>query len=291
MNNTTSRRQLLKKFGLTGIGLASMGPLASESNAAPLPASDIRFLNFALNLKYLEAEYYTYATTGAGIEALGVRVQGTGVPGAVTIKANPLVPFVSQAVLDYALEIAADERTHVKLLRSMIFGAGRRSPSRPAIDLTNGFTEAARAAGVVGPTDNFDPFADEVAFLIGAFMFEDLGVTAFRGVAPLVMNKGVLSAVAGLLGAEAYHAANIRTKIYEAGGIAVEAAQKVSDWRDALDGEGDRDQGVVLEEAANIVPTNAAGIVFGRSVRQVLNILYGTPDVSQGGFFPAGMNR
>ena len=290
MNSKTSRRQLFTKLGLTGFGIASLGPLASESDAAALTASDIHILNFALNLEYLEAEYYTYATTGAGIQALGIKVQGAGQAGAVTIKANPLVPFVNPAILDYAMEIAADERAHVQLIRSLIQGAGRRPPARPAIDLLNSFTAVAQAAGIIEPSDTFDPFADEAAFLTGAFIFEDLGVTAYRGVAPSLTNKTVLSAVAGLLGTEAYHAANIRTKIFETGGIAVEAAQKVSDWRDALDGEGDKDQGVVLEEHANIVPTNTAGIVYNRTLRQVRDILYGTPGAAEGGFFPNGMN-
>ena len=33
-------------------------------------------LNFALNLEYLEAEFYTYATTGKSITSFGVGIKG-----------------------------------------------------------------------------------------------------------------------------------------------------------------------------------------------------------------------
>ncbi len=49
---------------------------------------------------------------------------------------------------------------------------------------------------------------------------------------------------------------------------------------------------VKLGGHANLVPTDANGIAFSRSTRQVLNIVYLNPDENnhQGGFFPAGLN-
>ncbi len=287
--NRTSRRKLLQGLGAT---LAAAPFIGRESLAQSGPGQDAAVLNFALNLEYLEAEYYTYATTGSGIDALGVGVNGGGTPGTVTIKANPKVTFPTPAYEQYAMEIAADERAHVNFIRLALAAAGVQPVARPAIDLQNSFTAAAVAAGIVPAGQTFDPFANEVNFLLGAFIFEDVGVTAYKGGARLLTNKDILEAAAGILAVEAYHAGSIRNAIFELGATAQGIAQKISDLRDAVDGSDDRDQGVVLNGVANIVPTDSNGIAFSRTTRQVLNIVYldATGSAHNGGFFPNGLN-
>lgn len=131
--------------------------------------------------------------------------------------------------------------------------------ARPAIDIETSFTAAARAAGVVGPNETFDPYADETSFLLGAYIFEDVGVTAYKGAAPLLKNKTFLEAAAGILAAEAYHAANIRTTLF-ALGLAVPTVQ-ISDARDSLDGPDDLDQGIAdTSGAGNIVSIDENGL-------------------------------
>lgn len=291
----TNRRQALRGIGLGALSLGLFGSVSEvgaanndgQGNNGQGNPNDISILNFALNLEYLEAEFYLYATTGAGLESLGVAVDGRGRAGDVIIKSNPQVPFVTDEIRQYAQEIAADEVSHVQYLRTAL---GQKAVARPTIDLQDSFTAAAQAAGLIGAGETFDPFADEVSFLLAAFIFEDVGVTAYRGAAPLVQNKKVLSAAAGILGTEAYHAGNIRAQIYHLGGEAVAAAQKISDLRDALDGATDDDQGVTLDGNANIVPTDSNGLVFARTAAQVLSIVYFAPNVNHGGFFPNGIN-
>lgn len=285
--NGLSRRQALRNLGLGAFGLTALGALAKNVSAATGPGQDAAVLQFALNLEYLEAEYYTYAVFGTGIETQGVGVDGSGTPGTVTIKPNPRVPFADPKVAQYAAEIAADERNHVKFFRSALTTAGIQPVARPKIDLLNSFNTLAQAAGI-GPA--FDPFANDVNFLLGAFIFEDVGVTLFAGAARLLANKDFLDAAASVLAVEAYHAGNIRVNIFAAGSGPQGLAQKVSDLRKALSGAND-DQGVVDSSGnANIVPTDANGLAFRRTTRQGLNIVYGAVNASSGLFFPNGLN-
>ncbi len=146
------------------------------------------------------------------------------------------------------------------------------------------------AATAAGLPSTFDPFADENSFLLGAFVFEDVGVTAFKGAAPLISDKKNLENAAGVLAVEAYHSGLIRGVLFGRG--LGRATNQISDARDSLDGPTDDDQGILnADGTANIVPTDSNAIVYSRSAGQVLNVVYLTPTATnKGGFFPNGVN-
>ena len=102
-----------------------------------------------------------------------------------------------------------------------------------------------------------------------------------------MQDKAVLSAAAGILAVEAYHASEIRVLLLQRGFTA--EVQKISDLRATLCGAAD-DQGILLDGVGKIVPTDGNSLAFSRTTRQVLNIVYGAPDAASGLFFPAGLN-
>ena len=294
------RRSERRDFFKVAIGAAAVGAaaLVATEQAFAQTVTDVDLLNFALNFEYLEAQFYAYAAGGAGLDA---SLLGTS-PGAVTATNARRVDNLDSdpLVRDYAREIAADELAHVKFLRTQI---GTSAVVQPAIDIsataTSPFSTIARSAGLIGAGATFDPYASPENFLLGAFIFEDLAVTAYKGAAPMILNRTYTEALAGIMAVEAYHAAIVRTALY-AKGLATPSlrtsAGALSDARDNLDGTTDLDQGIAPVTinggtASNIAPLDGDGLAFTRTTGQVLNVLYLTnAAVTSGGFFPAGMN-
>jgi hypothetical protein len=288
------RRDFFKTMG-AGAAVAIGGGLylANAPGAVAQTApSDADILNFALNLEYLEAQFYSFAATGAGLP--NSLLSGTGTQGGVS--GGRQVNFSDPIVRQYANEIAADEIAHVAFLRNAL---GTAAVSQPPVDInvtpTSAFSNAARAAGLIGAGQSFDVYANDENFLLGAFIFEDVGVTAYKGAAALITNKTFLEAAAGLLAVEAYHAALVRTTLYGKG-VATpalrSATEAISNARDSLDGPSNLDQGVAMVNgASNIAPLDENGLALSRTTGQVLNIVYlNNAAVSTGGFFPAGVN-
>jgi Ferritin-like domain len=259
-------------------------PMVTNGHEAP---SDSSILNFALSLEYLEAEFYLRGATGQGLP--DDMVGGTGRPGQVS--GGRQVNFQSPLVKNIAREIAMDERAHVAFLRDAL---GSAAVARPRISLDHSFTAAATAAGLVRPGEIFDPYANDRNFLFAAFLFEDVGVTAFKGAAPFISNKTYLDAAAGLLATEAYHAGIIRASLYNEGLVddsVFDAVRKLSTVRNAVSGPAEDDQDLGTRDEANLVPTDEHGRAFGRTPAQILNIVYLDAQAgAAGGFYPDGIN-
>ncbi len=179
--NETDRRRFLKSAGVAGLGVVGAGMLsglpvggADASTSASAP-SDGAILNFALNLEYLEGEFYSYAVNGHGLAANLT----TGKLAHGTVTGGHAVPFKSARVKQFAKEIAGDELAHVKFLRTALGSAAVAQP--PDINLKESFTAAAMAAGLIKAGQTFDPFANENNFLLAAFIFEDVGGHRVQG--------------------------------------------------------------------------------------------------------------
>jgi hypothetical protein len=254
-----NRRSFLQKIAMAGAAAAAVGSVrtANAQSAAP---TDADILNFALNLEYLEAEFYTVATTGKTIDQLGVAIDGGGAPGATTGGKQVTLTNSSFLTTDIANEIAFDERQHVAFIRGALTAAGATPIAKPAINLN--------ALGF-----GFNGFTD---FLQLARAFEDVGVTAYAGAAPLIQDKTILGAAARIAETESEHAANIRLQVAKLG-----IPTSLLDGVDILPPPSGQKYFSVDNNALTQV----------RTTGQVLFLVYGfQANVTKGGFFPNGVN-
>lgn len=274
--NAPNRRSFLSKtalFGAATVAAAGLRNVQGQTASAP---SDADILNFALNLEYLEAEFYTVATTGMTIDKMGIDITGSGTAGATTggakvnftasssastsTSSSGLASALTPMSAAIASEIAYDERAHVAYIRSALTAAGATPIAKPAINLD------ALMLGFGGLTD----------FLQLARVFEDIGVTAYAGAAPLITSKAILGAAARIAQTEAEHAANIRLQIALLG-----IATKPIDGVDILP----------PPSGGNYFSVDKNALTETRTPGQVLYLAYGnTPNATSGGFFPNGVN-
>ena len=297
-----NRRSFLTGIAAAGAATALAGCADGTIIAPPTTSyGDTDILNFALNLEYLEAEFYLHAATGSGLATADA---GTN-PGTVT--GGTQVTGLTTAQQNILNEIAYDEQEHVRFLRSAL---GSVAVSRPAIDITNSFNALASAAGI---GSSFNPYASFNNFLVDAFIFEDVGVTAYNGAGPLISTAGIaagyLAAAAGIMAVEAYHAAYVRTALtggaITLGTIAfpyLTYANQVSTLRATLGGgnettltvpSGTTSATSIVTPSGIVASTSGNAIAYSRTTDQVLHIVYGTGNgagVKSGGFFPSGLN-
>jgi hypothetical protein len=242
---------------MTGLGLAGAGMLGGRLGSsmqrveAATAVDDADILNFALNLEYLEAEFYAMATYGATLVQLGVITAAE--ESGPTTGGNKVPNFASSPMATVATALRENEIDHVLYLRAAL---GSNAVKKPAINLNAlgyGFSSV----------DNWLKLARQ---------FEDVGVSAYLGAAPLISDKTYLAAAGAILSTEAFHSGAIRL------GCIMNAV--TSPAVDSLD---------VPPTSTNVFDIDKNALAIARTTSQVLNIVYAGGS-SSGGFYPDGMN-
>ena len=242
-------------LGAAALATFGVGELHAQSG---VPIVDV--LNFALNLEYLEANFYLYVSTGTGLSSSlngnGAAVQGA--PGKLALDANTLA--VAQA-------LAADEVNHIADLRAAVTALGGTPVAQPTINLA--------ANGTI---------TTQAQFLAAARQFTALGGSAYIGGAQLlVSNPAVLTTASQILGAEGQHA-GVLAYLCVTQGINSPAI-------DAQDVPPTATNYITVDPVHALSPSRntsqVLGVAYAVSTAATVNPPAG---ITVGGFFPKGFN-
>jgi ferritin-like protein len=253
VSSPLARRDFAKRMMLGGVAAYGAVALGNSAELLAQGITDVDILNFALNLEYLEGEFYAVASSGQRLSELGVGITGRGRAGETTGGSKV---SLDDRVGTIASQISIDETAHVNFLRAALKGD---AVAKPAINL---------AALGVG-------FNSQAEFLTVAQIFEDVGVSAYGGAAPLIDSSQILAAAAGIALTEAQHAGILRLL---AGDNRLQVPQ--------VDAKAIPTFGL---PGGRLFFVDGNGLSIPRTTSEVLKIVYAGGSTG-GGFFPNGVN-
>jgi len=289
-----NRRHFIAALGMTGAAAGAgmmSGCSTSNSVAVTTTAStaQIDMLNFALNVKYLQATFYSYITQGKDLTGSAVTNSPSPTGGPAVLSFAGIAGVTNaQQITDMLNEIYYDEKNHVTTLLGLL---GVSAVFRPQINLA-GF-------GTITTTN-----ALSIARLL-----EDVGVTAYAGIIPSLSSSDI-TLLGQIMGADSLHAGILRLTALQNPSIAAYIKADTLDVAPFDPGAGSSagptsSGGFFATAGASTASVaNPAGFAFTRSISQAYSILFGTETATgstttvtlatvgttSGGFFPNGVN-
>ncbi|KAJ3697192.1 hypothetical protein LUZ61_000897 [Rhynchospora tenuis] len=259
-----------------------------------LPQSDVDLLEFPLNLEFLEAEFFLWGSLGHGLDKAAPNLTDGGPPPIGGKKAN-LDPLTHDIIMQFAFQ----EVGHVRAIKKTIKGF-----PRPLMDISPGnFAKLMDMAFKQKLNPPFDPYANELNYLLASYVIPYVGLTGYVGANPKLQTTRAKRLVAGLLGVESAQDAVIRGLLYERALQKVEPYDitvaeftgRISDLRNKIGKQGVKDEGLVVPPVfgpegrtpGNVIAGDADSLSYDRTPEEILRIVYSTGNEhTPGGFFP-----
>ncbi|KAK4483319.1 hypothetical protein RD792_010505 [Penstemon davidsonii] len=268
----------------------------SSGDSENLPQSDINLLEFPLNLEYLEAEFFAWGALGRGLDSLAPSL-AMGGPSPIGVNKAHLTPVIRDIIAQFAFQ----EFGHLRAIKKAVKGF-----PRPLLNLSaTSFASVMNNAFEKPLVPSFDPYANDINYLLASYVIPYVGLTGYVGANPKLQTPSSRKLVAGLLGVESGQDAVLRTLLYERGNVRVlpykytvaEFTNKISNLRNKLGKEGLKDEGLIVKPvegaegkiAGNVLVGDQYSLSFGRTPEEILRIVYGSgQENNPGGFYPQG---
>ncbi|MQL79944.1 hypothetical protein Taro_012404 [Colocasia esculenta] len=269
---------------------------AANRRWAHLPRSDVKLVEFPLNLEYLECEYFLWGSMGKGMDVVAPELVGGGPPPIGAMEAN-LDNFTRDIIEQFALQ----EVGHVRAIKSTVKGF-----PRPQLDLSrSNFAKIMDQAFGQQLEPPFDPYANSINYLISSYVIPYVGLTDYVGANPRLKSPRSKRLVAGLLAVESGQDAIIRALLYQEAEMEVapynitvaEFTSRISELRNELGRDGIKDEGIIVNPAlgaegkieGNVIAGNEYSLAYMRTPQEILRIVCGTGSEREpGGFYPEG---
>ncbi|GMY16887.1 desiccation-related protein PCC13-62-like [Fagus crenata] len=267
-------------------------------NCGPIVANDTDRIEFALNLEFLEAEFFLYGALGEGLDSIAPYLAEGG-PTPIGAKKANLDHLVRRIIEEFGYQ----EVGHLRAIFTRIGGI-----HRPLLDLSrHTFAKVFDEAVGFKLSPPFDPYLNTLNYLLASYVIPYVGLVGYVGTIPNLSNKNSLSLVASLLGVESGQDAVIRTLLYERAKETVEPyditvahfTNKISSLRNKLGMCGIKDEGLIVplflgaenRTDSNILSADPNSLSYARTPPEILRIVYGSgSEYVPGGFFPKGGN-
>nr|KYP52604.1 Desiccation-related protein PCC13-62 [Cajanus cajan] len=237
-----------------------------ETNGSASQTAESDLLEFALNLDFLEAEFFLVGAEGRGLDAYAPELANGGPPPIGGRRAN-LDPDIKNVTFQFGLIAIGHIRSPIGL---SVRATTSRRLTRPH----------------------------------ARFLLRKLAGT--WGSRATLMASICDAIVAGILGVEAGEDAVFRALLFERRNILVspyavtvaEFTNRISDLRNRLGREGIKDEGVVVppsegaegKVSGNVLSADKYSLSYPRSIEEILRIIYGGNASVPGAFFPRGAN-
>uniref|UniRef100_A0A0E0KYK7 Desiccation-related protein PCC13-62 n=1 Tax=Oryza punctata TaxID=4537 RepID=A0A0E0KYK7_ORYPU len=260
-------------------------------------------LQFLLNAKFVEAEWFLHGALGRGIDFIDGNLSAGGPPPTGARKAS-----LDFRTTEVAAELGYQEVGHIRAITQSMGGF-----PRPAIDLSDAVFAAVMDDAMATRLDPpFDAYASSVNFLLASYILPHItasAATTTPAASSLTESVVIVQLQASMLAVEAGQDAVIRMMLYERadevvapyrGRTVAEFTRRISEWRNGASRCGAKDEGVkVLDRRqgaerrtiSNILGAGDDSLGFARTPAEVLRILYGSGNEQvPGGFLPRGGN-
>ncbi|GAY40910.1 hypothetical protein CUMW_055430 [Citrus unshiu] len=248
---------------------------AAPASRGPIEANDKDLIQVALNLEFLETEFFLNGALGRGLDSIEPEMAAGGPPPTGASKAN--LDHTTYRIIE---EFGYQEIGHLRAIVTTL--------------VTNSLLHSTLIPTLFN-------------YLLASYVIPYVGLVGYVGTIPNLVNCTSRSLVAGLLGVESGQDAVIRTLLYErADQIVVpykmtvaEFTDRISALRNRLGMRGNKDEGLRVPRRlgaenrtdSNILSANANSLSYSRTPPEILRIVYGTGSENKpGGFFPNGGN-